>query len=328
MATSLEHLIQRADLDALVRYVDDTCSSRDWSHLITIRNEARNAVHTGRQLWPIATLANFRLALWAPAEYAARALDDTARTFMPGPVPEIMAVHHSWDDMVTHLEHGHDRGIFAYERALRGDIIASDEPEILDIPIAVQPWEPHYVTATYNDVGIVETFPHLSSASDAGLHRGCVVEPLDDTDTTDAMRHMLNAWTAQSNGTARVVVVEGDLDAALGGLGFTDTESTVASLSHHDAWRLMGWAASTGAAHGKRRGAATGRSDVWWMFAQFAGIGEPWPPHSDELGDIAGACEYFTFTNDKTPTVGWGFHLIVVDPEEGRSLAVSAHDAL
>ena len=327
MATSLEHLIQHADLDALVRYVDDTCSSRDWAHLITIRNEARNAVHTGRQLWPIATLANFRLALWAPAEYAARALDDTARTFMPGPVPEIMAVHHSWDDMVTHLEHGHDRGIFAYERALRGDTIASDEPEILDIPIAVQPWEPHYVTATYNVVGIVETFPHLSSASDAGLHRGCVVEPLDDTDTTDAMRHMLNAWTAQSNGTAHVVVVEGDLDAALGGLGFTHHDSSVQSLTHDDAWQLLGWAASTGAAHGKRRGAATGRSDAWWMFAQFAGIGEPWPPHSSELGDIARTCRYYTFTNDKTPTTGWGFHLIVVDPEEGRSLAVSAHDA-
>lgn len=65
MASSLDELIQRADLDGLVRHVDDTCSSRDWDHLLRIRDDAHNAVKTGRQLWPIATLANYRLALWA-----------------------------------------------------------------------------------------------------------------------------------------------------------------------------------------------------------------------------------------------------------------------
>lgn len=328
MASSLEQLIQRADLDALVRYVDDTCAARDWDHLVDIRNDARAAVNTGRQLWPIATLANYRLALWAPAPVAVRALDDTARTFMPGPVPEILAVHHSWDDLLPHLEHGHDRGLFAYERALRGDMVNDNEPLILDIPIALQPWEPHYLYASYNDSGVVEKTPQVSPISDTVTVIGQPTTPIDDIDTTDAFRTMVNAWTAQSNGTAVAHVVEGDVAEALGSLGFVDIESDVRQVSHHDAWTLLTWAASTGAAHGKRRGTATGRSDVWWMFAQFAGLTDTWPPDADECGEIAQSCRYYVFNNDKTPTAGWGLRLVVVDPDEGLSLALNAHDWL
>ncbi|MEY3806725.1 MAG: hypothetical protein RIR69_1537 [Actinomycetota bacterium] len=328
MAASLDQLIQRADLDALVRYVDDTCSARDWEHVVDIRNESRSAVNTGRQLWPIATLANYRLALWAPAPLAARALDDTARTFMPGPVPEILAVHHNWLDLEPYLPPGHDRSLFAYERALRGDVIASDEPELLDIPIAVQSWEPEYACATYNDAGVVDTPPRVSQSSETHIVIGKDCTPIADQDTVDAFRTMMNAWTSQSNGTARAVVVEGDVEEALGALGFAGSTSQVRRLSPHDAWSQMTWAASSGGAHGKRRGFATARSDTWWLFGNFAGICEPWPPASDECGEIAGSCEYFDFTNDKTPTDGWGLRLVVVDPDEGRSLALIAHDTL
>lgn len=328
MATSLEQLIQRADLDALVRYVDDTCSARDWDHLVDIRNDARAAVNTGRQLWPIATLANYRLALWAPAPVAVRALDDTARTFMPGPVPEILAVHHSWDDLSPHLEHGHDRGLFAYERALRGDNIGHDEPAILDIPIALQPWEPRYLCVSYNDSGVVEDTPHISPLNDNYITGASNVARVSDIDTTDAFRTMMNAWTAQSNGTAVAHVVEGDVSDALGALGYPEIESRVQQVHQHDAWTLLTWAASTGAAHGKRRGVATARSDAWWLFAHFAGITDTWPPDADECGEIAQSCRYYVFTNDKTPTAGWGLRLVVVDPDEGLSLALAAHDSL
>ena len=56
----LDALIHRADLDGLVRMIDDRCSSRDWAGLLRLRDRARHAVETGRQLWPAATLA-FRL---------------------------------------------------------------------------------------------------------------------------------------------------------------------------------------------------------------------------------------------------------------------------
>ena len=82
----LDALVSRADLDGLVRHVDATCAAREWDHLVRVRDRSRAAVDTGRQLWPIATLANYRLALWAPAELAVRALDDTARTCMPAKV--------------------------------------------------------------------------------------------------------------------------------------------------------------------------------------------------------------------------------------------------
>lgn len=328
MATSLEQLVQRADLDGLVRHVDDTCAARDWDHLVEIRNQSRAAVNTGRQLWPIATLANFRLALWAPAHFAVRALDDTARTFMPGPVAEILAVHHSWEEMSPFLDPGHDRGIFAYERALRGDIIDDDEPEILDIPIARQPWEPLYRSATYNDSGVVDTAPHHTSLGPALTYRGIAATPIDDIDTIDAFRHMMDPWTAQSNGVARIAVVEGGVEEVLGAIGLVDNPTTLHAVSHLDAWEMMTWAASSGGAHGKRRGTATGRSDVWWMFANFVGIAEPWPANPDECGDIAQSCDYFVFTHDKTPTDGWGLHLIIIDSHEGRSVALDAHDRL
>jgi hypothetical protein len=328
MATALEQLIHRADLDGLVRHVDDTCAARDWEHLVEIRNDARAAVNTGRQLWPIATLANYRLALWAPAHFAVRALEDTARTFMPGPVSEILAVHHNWEDLEPLLESGHDRGVFAYERALRGDIIDAHEPEILDVPIALQLWEPSYHYVSYNDDGVVEEFPVFGRWNEAIVLEGIESASLDETDTIDAFRNMMNAWTTQSNGTADLVIVEASPAHALGALGYAGIETELSPISCHEAWEALTWAASSGGAHGKRRGVATARSDVWWLFAHIAGLSDEWPCDRDECGEIAHACEYYAFRNDKTPTEGWGLHLVIVDPDEGLSVALRAHDSL
>lgn len=328
MADALDELIHRGDLDGLVRHVDNTVAVSDWEHLVTIRNDSRAALNTGRQLWPIATLANFRLALWAPAHFAVRALDDTARTFMPGPVAEILAVHHSWDELEQLVEPGHDRGIFAYERALRGDSIDSLEPRILDIPISPQHWEPNYLYASYNDDGVVETFPTLHNHQHTISIDGIATTPIEDFDTNDAFRRMMDSWTAQSNGSAQLAIVEGSPSEALGGLGFANIQSELAAVSCQEAWQALTWAGSTGGAHGKRRGVATARSDLWWLFAQIAGIAHEWPLDTDECGEIALGCEYFVFRNEKTPTDGWGLNLIIFDPQEGLCVALSAHDYL
>ena len=328
MASALEELIHRADLDGLVRHVDATCASRDWDHLVEIRNDARAAVNTGRQLWPIATLANYRLALWAPAHFAVRALDDTARTFMPGPVSEILAVHHSWHDLAPLIEPGHDRGVFAYERALRGDMIDANEPNILDIPIALQPWEPAYLYVTYTDDGVEEIFPEPPRWQHTNTVHAIETVSLDDSHTIDAFRHMMSPWTTQSNGSADIAIVEGGPAHALGALGYSDIATEISPVGFSDAWLALTWAASTGGAHGKRRGVATARSDVWWLFAHIAGIADEWPSDPDECGQIAQTCEYYAFRNDKTPTDGWGLHLVIVDPDEGLSVALRAHDAL
>jgi hypothetical protein len=322
MATSLDDLIRRADLDELVRHVDSTCDARDWDHLVRIRNEARAAVSTGRQLWPIATLANYRLALWAPADTAVRALDDTARTFMPGPVSEILAVHHTWDDLEPHLAPGHDRSLIAYERAIRGCTIDPSEPALLDIPIAPQLWEPTYTLAAYTDDGVNDPSPELERPHDI-LHS----KPADiaeDPESVNAFRRLVEPWTAQSNGTAHAAVVEGGIAGALHALGLSRARTTALTAGEALVW--LAWAGASGGAHGKRRGTATGRSEAWWFLATFTGLTDSWPCDPDECGDVFDSLEYTLFANDKAPTQGWGLHLLIEDPDEGLSIALSASD--
>ena len=322
MNSELDSLIRRADLDELVRFVDSTCDARDWELLVDIRNDARAAVSTGRQLWPIATLANYRLALWAPAESAVRALDDTARTFMPGPVSEIISVHHNWDELEEHLAPGHNRSLIAHERALRGDMIDESENSVLDIPMAPQFWEPPYVLADYNDDGVDFPAPDLPPCRDNV--QAIDATPIDDPDSIRAFRRLVEPWTAQSNGHAEAVVVEGSVAEALGALGISDARTT--PISAHDALEWLAWAGASGGAHGKRRGAATGRSEAWWLLATFIGLADEWPCEPEELGEVINSLEFTAFTHDKAPTVGWGLHLIIEDPEEGLSIAMTATD--
>ena len=324
MDNVLDDLIRRADLDELVRHVDATCSARDWEHVLRIRNQARQAVNTGRQLWPIATLANFRLALWAPAELAVQALDDTARTFMPGPVSEIMAQYHRWDDLVDFLAPGHDRSLLAYERSLRGDVIDHDEPTLLDIPCALQEWEPHYALASYSDDGIACDSPDIPNANTSISVTNA--ERIDDPDTVHAFRRLVEPWTAQSNGEASVAVVEGGLDDALGALGAQ--HPFVDSLTASEALSWLAWAGASGGAQGKRRGAATGRSEAWWLLATFTGLVDEWPCDPDEFGEVLNDLEYYVFRDDMTPTSGWNLSLAVIDPDEGLSIAMRATDSL
>ncbi len=322
MNSELDSLIRRADLDELVRFVDSTCDARDWELLVDIRNEARAAVSTGRQLWPIATLANYRLALWSPSEYAVRSLDDTARTFMPGPVSEIISVHHNWDELEEHLAPGHDRSLIAHERALRGDVIHDFEHSVLEIPMSPQYWEPPYVLANYTDDGVDFPAPDLPSCRDS--IETFDATPIDDPDSIRAFRRLVEAWTAHSNGEADAVVVEGGVAEALGALGIT--EARTAPLTAQEALEWLAWAGASGGAHGKRRGTATGRGEAWWLLATFVGLADEWPCNPDELGEVVNSLEFTAFTYDKAPTVGWGLHLVIEDPEEGLAIALRATD--
>jgi len=328
VSDSLEDLIHRADLDDLVRHVDSTCAARDWSHLLRVRDSARAAVETGRQLWPIATLANFRLALRAPAEFAARALDDTARTFMPGPVSEILAVHHSWDELAPHLPPGHDRALVAHERSLRGDAIEPREPSLLDIPIAPQPWEPTYALATCDDDGFDTPPPPCTPAWSPVTARSTdLVDALSDDETVHAFRQMMSPWTAGSNGTAHATVVRGDARVALA--VHTRAGAThLAPITPAEAVAQIAWAAASGGAHGRRRGAATGRSEAWWLLAVFTGMDEPWPADADEFGAVIGALECFMARTERASAAGWEIDLVLEDRDEGISVAMSARDSV
>ena len=101
MTASFRQLIDVGDIDGLVRLIDDLTSSREWDSLAELRTAARAAASSGRQVWPAATLAEYRLALRAPAPHAARVLDDAGR-FTLGPLTEVIAQDHTFEDLAPH----------------------------------------------------------------------------------------------------------------------------------------------------------------------------------------------------------------------------------
>lgn len=332
MSEFLDSLIHRVDLDALVRYVDNTCSTRDFEHLIEIRDQSRAAVNTGRQLWPIATLANYRLALYAPAHLAVRSLDDTARTFMPGPLSEILAVHHCWDELAEHLPHGPDRSLVAYERALRGDKIATDETDALDIPVTPYEWEPQYPIATYDDDGVhcdppmlpdVDTAPTSQEYQSLRFGDECEIE---DDDTVAAVRELFSPWTTESNGSVSVTVVDGSIRDALAVHGLPDARTAPVSTSTAFAW--LAWAGASGGAHGTRRGMATGRFGAWWLSATLADIINDWPLTDTESQRVLTQLQWERFEHSTVGTNGWVVHLAVHDPSTGVSICINASDSV
>lgn len=333
MSEYLDSLIHRVDLDELVRYVDNTCAARDFEHLIDIRDRSRAAVNTGRQLWPIATLANYRLALYAPAHLAVRSLDDNARTFMPGPLSEILSVHHSWGELSEHLPQGPDRSLVAYERALRGDIIATDETDALDIPVAPCEWEPSYPIATYDDDGVhcdPPTLPdddYAFTSQSQQAHDGNEIDDceIDDDDTVTAVRELFSSWTTESNGSVSVTVVDGSIRDALIVHGLSDAQTAPIATSTALAW--LAWAGASGGAHGTRRGMATGRFGAWWLCATIADIVDDWPLTDAASQNVMTHLQWERYSHPTRDTNGWVVHLAVHDPSTGVSICIDAADS-
>lgn len=328
MSDHLDSLIHRVDLDELVRYVDNTCSARDFEHLIEIRDRTRAAVNTGRQLWPIATLANYRLALYAPAHLAVYSLDDTARTFMPGPLSEILSVHHTWEELSEHLPQGPDRSLVAYERALRGDIITTDETDALDIAVSPHDWEPQYPIAAYDDDGVhcdPPTLPNVDSAHTSRPQQSHDDCEIDDDDTVTAVRELFSSWTTESNGSVSVTVVDGSIRDALTVHGLPDARSV--PLSTREAFAWLAWAGASGGAHGSRRGTATGRFGAWWLCATLADIVDDWPLSDADSQYVITQLQWERYAHPTRDTNGWVVHLAVHDPSTGVSVCVDATDS-
>jgi hypothetical protein len=322
----LDELIHRADLDGLVRMVDDRCSTRDWAGLLRVRDRARHAVETGRQLWPVSTLAEYRLALLAPPEFVAAVLDETdglSGRFTIGPLTEVAAQHHTWDELRTVLEPGPRSTFVAHERVLRGDrVVAPDLPTVLDLPLELQEWEPSYALATYADVGAEFPMPELDD--DWTDIRPAPAEMLDD-DLELAVRQLVEPWLTGSNGHVEVVCVEGDVAGALGALGLR--RARVAELDAATALAWLAWAGASGGAHGRRRGAASGRFGAWWTLAALGDLLDDWPIPPDELGALAHELRWYRWDAHE-PALGWQLQLAVEDPSEGVAWAILARDAV
>lgn len=322
----LDGLIHAVDLDGLVRLVDGRCSSRDWAGLLRIRDRCLAATRdTGRQLWPAATLAEYRLALVAPAEWAATVLDGEAGRFTIGPLSEVAAQHHTWAELAPHLPAVPVALYVAHERAIRGEAIdpaaVAELPPVLDIPLEVQAWEPEYPLSTYTDAGAEHPEPAATAFGDAiDVTAGDV---LDDASTELAVRHLVEPWTASSTGRAEVVCVEGDHLAAIGALGVRRARTVEIDAAEALAW--IAWAGASGGAQGRRRGMANGRFSMWWLLGALGDLHDHWPPTSGDVHALLGDLRWYRW-DALEPAGGWRLQLAIEDAAEGVAWAINASD--
>src|SRR4029079_9502313 len=97
--SGVEGIIAANDLDELLREVDRRCDRGDWDALMALRDASARAFELGRQMWPAASHAEDRLALEAPAEWAAQVVVEGAAHLGLGPLTEVVATTHDWTSL-------------------------------------------------------------------------------------------------------------------------------------------------------------------------------------------------------------------------------------
>ncbi|HEY5684662.1 MAG TPA: DUF6183 family protein [Acidimicrobiia bacterium] len=311
--------IEYADTDALVRIVDAMCSRRAWDEIVALRIHCRAAVERGKQVWSIEENARYRLALEGPDDLAGEVVAEGPARFTLGPLPEVAAQSHRWSTLEPFLGSGPERAIAAHERALRGEDIdpSQVDPHVLEIPIRLQPWEPDYPLAEYASDRAEFPAPAEVPYEWRDL---AAADRIGDDEVEDALLGLVTPWVTSSNGVAETAAVNGDAFAAVGSFGLRRAGFARVSPAAAMAW--MGWAAASGGAYGRRRGAASGRFHAWWAAAALAGLDVP--PSPDELGEAMDELRWYLWTDGVTP--GWTLRLAVEDPSHDLAWAITAVD--
>lgn len=319
-------LIDLGDLDALLVEIDRLCEEGQWGALYRLREQCRRALQRGKQLWPAAAQAEYRLALEAPGTWAGRMLDQGTGPFSLGPLPEVAASTHEWDELAGEMPAGPVGAMAAHERVLRGEDLRGDDrvdTHVLELPLALQSWEPAYPLAEYRPHEAHFPSPPPVRTRPVELPPAPAVR-LEEPDTRRALVDLATSWTTESNGRAEAVGVAGDATHALAALGLRRAQMAEADLATALAW--MAWTAASGGAHGRRRGMAAGRFGAWWALAALVGMLDVWPVPPDELEAAAGALRYYLWDAGE-PDTGWSLRLAFEDPDQGMAWAVSASDS-
>ncbi len=325
MSRSVETLIEAEDFNALLRVVDAACEARAWEELVGLADRCEEALERGKQMWPIAAHVDYRLALEAPGEVAALALHPDVGRFAHGPLTEVVASTHTWGELADHIDTPQIAAYVAQERVLRGEVLTGDpraHPEVLELPLELQTWEPTYALATFRAsyVEVAEPWEAKAPLHDADAAPGVLI---DDPDLVDALTELVHPWIAESNGAARAVVVEGDAVAAIAHL--TLDRVHLGPLSADEALQRFAWAAASGGAHGRRRGAALGRFLAWYTAALVAGAS--WPVDAAELPELLPSVRWYRW-DEGAPEQGWALRAAVENSEEGWAAAIGATDLL
>jgi hypothetical protein len=323
---ALGELVEGADLDELLRHVDRLCAARDWEGLLELRDRSRQALERGRQLWPVASNAEYRLALEAPGPWAAGVLLPGAGRFALGPLPEVAAAGHTWAELAPHLPPSPEATFTAHERVVRGEDLAGDErvdPAVLEVPLCLQAWEPAYPVAVYR--AAEAQFPEGPLPRMAPVDLPAPPPVADDPDATAALVELAGAWTTESNGRARATAVTGDAAGAVAAL-VGGSSALMAEVDLPGSLAAMAWTAASGGAHGRRRGMASGRFGAWWALVALTTGLDRWPPDPDEVGAAGAALRWYRWDDPAGATTGWSLRLAVEEPTGGRAWAVEATD--
>jgi hypothetical protein len=323
--------IDRGDLDALTDRIDSLCFDSNWAMVVDLRNGCRAALERGKQLWPAAAYAEYRLALDAPGAFAASVAESPAQRFAFGPFAEVMASAHTFAELSDHLPPGPTRGSVAQERVARGedlrafDWLRAEDP--FGLPLALLPFETAYSQPVYEASKCVDDAPDLPAFS--AMSRAEPGEHVNDfADVIDSLRDLGSTWASQSNGRIEAVAVRGGASAAVAALGCRSHRVAAIPLAEALAW--MAWTAASGGAHGRRSGMAAGRHAALWAMLNVCGLAdsslEIRDHPIDEFADVLTELEFGLF-DDGSPPNGWNLRLTITDPYDGIAFAVSATDA-
>ena len=322
--TVVDEAVRRGDIDELLRLVDACCEQRAWDALADLRAACALSHETGRQLWPAASHAAYRLALEAPATHAAAVLVDGQGHFAPGPLAEVAAQSHSWHDLAPHVTPGAVATIAAHERVVRGEDVSGEPPSgpvVLELPWSLEPWEPHYPLAEYQPHRAEFPTPPVPSLVAVALPRGQLRRDADDV--TTALADTARVWATESNGRVDAVAVRGDAPAAIAALGLGSAR--IAEVEASEALAHVAWAGASGGAHGRRRGAAAGRFGAWWLAGALADALDEWPAPGIRLAEAIASCRWYLWDAGE-PATGWHLRL-AIEAADGRAWAVVATDA-
>jgi hypothetical protein len=317
--------IEAGDMNALLRIVDGYAGARRWDDLLDVADLCEEAVERGKQLWPIAAHIDYRIALEAPGERAAEMLESELGRFTLGPLSEVAASTHTWSELAPHIDSPVAAAYVAQERVIRGEDLRGDaraHPDVLEMPLVLEEWEPTYPPATYRS-NVVEVAEPWTPKAPLRQVEPVDAQELDEPDLTSALVDLVQPWTAESNGAARAVVVDGGVVAAASQVSFDTIR--VGELRPDEAVQRMAWAAASGGAHGRRRGAALGRSLAWHTAALLADI--EWPVEGAELGAALRELRWFRW-DEGAAEEGWVLRLAVEDPAHGWAAAIAATDLL
>jgi hypothetical protein len=325
LPADFQELIEAGDLNALLRAVDALSAQRDWDGLIDLAERCEDALERGKQLWPIAAHIDYRLALEAPGPIAAGVLHSDVGRFALGPLTEVVASTHLWAEVADHIDEPHLAAYVGQERILRGENLSGDERahiEVTQLPPTLTDWEPTYALATYkaDHVDVAEPWEPRTDLLEVEAEPG---DPVADEELTDALLDLVQPWTNESNGAARAAVVEGDAASAARSLTFGPLRMT--ELPLEEAMQRIAWAAASGGAHGRRRGAALGRFLTFFLCTII--VGETWPVDPAVLEQGLEDVRWFLWDEGEVAEEGWILR-IAFEHDDGWAAAIAATDLL